>query len=170
MIGKFFTGVVQIIGCIAVGLIMFAAFCFYVVGHLENAPTSVAQAPAIPQQQDTKGVTVTVGPSNAASVAAPCSVSDIKIDKLRDRQDGEYIYITGRLINNCSRAIGPEVKITLYDSEENILAVNDMWPASLNNVPANSEFPFQDVERVEGFDKVTAQVIGLRAWADDSKQ
>jgi len=96
-----------------------------------------------------------ISPSSAplSPPQAPgCNVSDIGVDKLNGRVDGDWIYIAGRLINNCARPTGVQIKVTIYDKGGNILTVHDPWPASVNNIPARSDFPFEDmIQRVEGF-------------------
>ncbi len=97
--------------------------------------------------------------------AQPCTPSDITIDKIKGRVDGDYLYITGRLVNNCSAATGVQIKITIYDKSGDVLDVSDTWPASINNIPAKSDFPFRDMmRRVRGFSKFDVRVIATKAW------
>ena len=94
-----------------------------------------------------------------------CSTSDIKIDKVNGRVDGDWIYVAGRLINNCDKPIGVQIKVTIYDKNGNILTVHDSWPASIKNIPAHTDFPFEDmIQRVRGFDKFEIRVIEVKNW------
>jgi hypothetical protein len=97
--------------------------------------------------------------------AADCRPSDIAIDKIKGRVDGDYIYITGRLVNNCATETGVQIKVTVFDKKGDILAVHDTWPASINNIPARSDFPFQDMmSRVQGFSSFDVRVIAAKEW------
>lgn len=102
------------------------------------------------------------------SITAPviaCQTSDIAIEKLNGRVDGDYVYITGRLVNKCAQATGVQVKLTVYDKAGGILSVNDFWPASIDNIPARSDFPFQYmVRRQPGMAKYEARVISTNVW------
>ena len=108
------------------------------------------------------------GTASQAQVAAAgptCGVADIAIDKLRGvTEDGGYARITGRLTNHCAVAIGPEVKITVYNKAGDILKVDDIWPASIKNIPANTEFPFKWLDHVDGFSRYTVNVIDVKTW------
>lgn len=100
-----------------------------------------------------------------SGAVAQCKPADIGVDKLRARIEGAYIYISGRLINNCSQATGAQIKVVLYDKDENILDVNDSWPASINNIPAKSDFPFQTMmDRRKGFKQFEIRVIDTKVW------
>lgn len=79
--------------------------------------------------------------------------------------EGTYIYITGRIINNCAEETGVQIKIAIYDKSGDVLTVNDSWPASINNIPARSDFPFQDMLRnVPRFSKFDVRVIAVKRW------
>jgi len=94
-----------------------------------------------------------------------CSTSDItvRIENLRKRYD--YSYATGRIINNCAIAIGVQLKFTTYGKNGEILKVDDTWPASTNNIPARSEFPFEhQTDWVPGATNMDARVIATRIW------
>lgn len=96
---------------------------------------------------------------------AQCKPSDIDIDKVRGRVDGDYVYVAGRLVNNCASATGVQIKITVYNKAGDILTVRDLWPASINNIPPRSDFPFEImVPRQAGFANFDTRVIGTRVW------
>lgn len=109
------------------------------------------------------------GGTGVPTTAAPqCTPSDIKVDKLRATDIGYgYTRITGRLTNGCAEPVGPQVKITSYDRSGNILSVHDIWPASVSNIPAHSEFPFEWQDNVAGFDHFTISVIDVKRWQVD---
>lgn len=102
-----------------------------------------------------------------ASHAQPtCGPSMIKIEKLKVINEGTVTTsIIGVLKNGCSTAVGPQIKFVFYDRSGEILRVEDMWPASINNIPPQSDFPFQiRIEQVNGFKKIDARVIEVRRW------
>jgi HIRAN domain len=111
-----------------------------------------------------------LSPAAAPEAAEPirdagCGVSDISVDKLHAHtEDTGFTRITGRLTNSCASAIGAQLKVTVYDKADEILNVDDIWPASINNIPARSEFPFEWVERVDGISRFTVSVIAVKSW------
>src|SRR5450759_1440473 len=54
-----------------------------------------------------------------------CSTSHITIDRLKGRVEGDWIYVAGRIVNNCDTPTGVQIKVTIYDKKDNILTVND---------------------------------------------
>lgn len=100
-----------------------------------------------------------------ASAQAACTPSDIAIDKLKGRVDRDFAYVVGRLVNNCKIATGVQIKVTTYNKAGDILAVNDIWPASINNIPAKSDFPFEyGMDRLAGFSTFDVRVIATKTW------
>ena len=95
-----------------------------------------------------------------------CQTSHIKVDKFRVSNEGTITTsVFGVLLNACSEATGVQLKITFLDKAGEILRVEDVWPASTNNVPARTDFPFQmRFPRVEGYDKVDVRVINTKSW------
>jgi hypothetical protein len=114
-----------------------------------------------------RSVAATVG-SIAAGLAlaqSPCKVSDIAIQKLKVRDERSITYLVGKLVNNCASPTGVEVKAVFYGKDNEILKVRDMWPASINNIEARSDFPFEIMDdKVEGYSRVEMRVIAVRAW------
>ena len=96
---------------------------------------------------------------------AACGPSDIAVDKLKGHVKRNYIYIVGRLRNNCSIETGVQIKVTIYNKAGDILAVDDSWPASVSNIPAKSDFPFQHMtERLAGFESFDVRIIETKTW------
>jgi hypothetical protein len=111
------------------------------------------------------------GPAGSVSPSASpprpaCGLSDITLDQLKARPDGdEYVHIVGRIINNCHTATGVQLKIVLLDRGGNILKVDDLWPASTNNIPPQSDFPFDMmIKSVPSFDRFQVRVTEVRIW------
>lgn len=129
---------------------------FVFIGAISNAITSKSNSPAS-------------GPAPGAtapeSLGAPCSASDFAVDKLRARkEESGFTRFTGRLTNNCAQAVGAQVKLTAYNRAGDILYVQDFWPASINNIPARSEYPFDWLEKVDGLNSFTVTIIGVKTW------
>jgi hypothetical protein len=119
------------------------SFVLYKAGQ-SVTETGAAQEPVVQQ------------PGNA-----PCGVSSFAVDKLRARG----VHITGRLLNNCDLAAGAQVKITTYDKAGSILSVDDIWPASISNIPAHSTFPFEWLMTgASGVDTFTVAVTSVKTW------
>jgi hypothetical protein len=51
----------------------------------------------------------------------------------------------------------------VIDMPRNI-QVDDIWPASIKNIPANVKFPFEWLDNVEGFHKFDVSVIEVKNW------
>lgn len=99
------------------------------------------------------------------SEPAGCGVSQITLDGVSNRAEGDYIYVLGRLVNNCTEPTGVEIKVTVYDNAGGIVSVDDQWPASVSNIPSGGEFPFETmVRRAPGAAKVDVRVISVKQW------
>jgi hypothetical protein len=59
-----------------------------------------------------------------------------------------------------------QIKITTYNRAGDILSDNDFWPVSLNNIPANSEFPFEWLHTKVVFAKFTVTIISVKSWPE----
>jgi hypothetical protein len=70
----------------------------------------------------------------------------------------------GRITNHCAEAKGVQIKITTYDHAGDILSDVEIWPAGINNIPANSEFPFEWVHTKAVFAKFTVTIIAVKSW------
>ena len=102
-------------------------------------------------------------PANAQS---NCSTAQLRIEKFRAQNEGSTVTsIFGILINGCDIPTGPQIKVIFYDQAGVVLRVEDMWPASINNIPAKSEFPFQiRVSRVENFSRAEVRLVATKTW------
>lgn len=97
--------------------------------------------------------------------AERCEPSRIDVDKIKGRVEGDYVYVTGKLKNNCLIATGIQIKVTIYDAAGGVLSSNDTWPASTNNIPTGADFPFETMERRRpGFKSVDVRVIAVYQW------
>ena len=62
-----------------------------------------------------------------------------------------------RHVDVLSPADGTVVQIKDIDD-------HDIWPASIKNIPANTEFPFEWIDHVDGFSRYTVNVIDVKTW------
>jgi ribosomal protein L40E len=117
------------------------------------------------QQQTHERAVPDTGSTVAVSGPKDCRVSDIGLDKITGRMEEYSIKITGRLLNNCAMPTGVQLKVTIYDKGGAVLAVEDPWPASTNNIPAHTDFPFEVIfMKTKGLAKYDVRVIDVRSW------
>jgi hypothetical protein len=96
---------------------------------------------------------------------AECSTSDFTFEKLRAQSAGYgFTRIMGRITNHCAEADGVQIKIATYNRAGDILSDDDIWPAGSNNIPENSEFPFEWVDTKAVFAKFTVTTISFKSW------
>ncbi len=96
-----------------------------------------------------------------------CGTSEFTFHALRAQSAGYgFTRITGRISNNCAEAKGAQIKITTYNRAGDILSDHDFWPATINNIPANSEFPFEWVHTKVVFAKFTVTIISVKSWPE----
>jgi hypothetical protein len=96
-----------------------------------------------------------------------CGTSDFTFHALRAQPAGYgFTRITGRISNNCAEAKGAQIKITTYDRAGDIISDNDFWPANIDNIPANSEFPFEWLHTKAVFAKFTVTIISVKSWPE----
>ncbi|WP_219096146.1 hypothetical protein [Pseudomonas sp. UMAB-40] len=77
---------------------------------------------------------------------ASCSVSDIKITAMKaqfvDTCGGTKCspHMTGvaTLENTCAEAVGVQIQITGYDKSGSPVSTDELWPASVRNIPPGS--------------------------------
>jgi hypothetical protein len=96
-----------------------------------------------------------------------CSTADIEVDRLGGRIAGDWVHVTGSIINKCALPIGVEIKVTMYDASGGIISSKDIWPASIANIPARSDFPFEWMDDVSGFKTFDVRVIRVKKWDDE---
>lgn len=98
--------------------------------------------------------------------AQQCPLTDISIDSLAIAPAGLIsTRIRGRLTNACPLPTGPQIKFIFTGRNGELLRVEDMWPASVNNIAARSDYPFEfSIESIPGLIKVEARVIATRRW------
>ena len=96
-----------------------------------------------------------------------CGTSDFTFHELGAQPAGYgFTRITGRISNNCAEAKGVQIKITTYNRAGDILSDNDFWPASTDNIPANSELPFEWLHTKVVFAKFTVTIISVKSWPE----
>jgi hypothetical protein len=111
----------------------------------------------------------TAGTFRLASTAKPskCRASDVALDQLRSRHHGGYVFIVGRVMNNCNAEAGVQIKIAILDHAGGVLHVTNFWPASTENIPAHSGFPFQtEIAVAAAFDRFQVSIIDVKRWTE----
>lgn len=102
-----------------------------------------------------------------ASATSVCQLKDVSVSGVSTRHLRDYVYFDGTIINNCASAIGVQIKITVYGKDKRVLKVDDFWPASTNDIPPKSSFPFEwQVEdaQIPGMVSFDARVVSLESW------
>src|SRR4051794_29341032 len=92
--------------------------------------------------------------------AMACGKEDITL-KQADwyRGPGKYVKVVGELINNCDKAVGVALQITFRDSSGKVVGTSVLWPASTDDIPAHTNYPFDvPVEVHAAPDKFEARV------------
>jgi hypothetical protein len=75
--------------------------------------------------------------------ADACSTSDIRILQADHRPtDGTFAHVVGELLNGCDDATGVALRVTLRDQNGKVVNSQKVWPASVANIPAHSNYPF----------------------------
>jgi hypothetical protein len=101
----------------------------------------------------------------AITMPTMCEPSDISVEVHSTRVEYDYAYVTGRIINNCSSPTGVQLKVTLLDEQGGVITSHDPWPASISNIPARSDFPFEDQLSVNRRPaQADVRVIRVRRW------
>ncbi len=92
----------------------------------------------------TSGPIAGLGTGNASSAAIPtCSPRNVTLNKTTVNTRGDYATLTGIVRHNCPGSTGLKLKWTAYNSDGSVAFSQEFWPASTNNIPANTDFPFQ---------------------------
>lgn len=116
-----------------------------------------------------KGILLSAALVLPLAAGAACRPTDMKIEDLKVQgSDPRYSllnHVLGRMVNNCSEPIGAEVKIIYYGKGKELLKVQDVWPASVNNVDAHGDFPFDIVfEPIPGFERLEMRILRVQRW------
>jgi hypothetical protein len=147
---RWFSGMPQ---AILILIIIFSVIHFFDShGNSSTVTSNVVPSRSFVQQIESGGST--------------CSTGDIKIKGLTGtEEDGGFANITGTLINNCPEPVGVQLKVTLFDKSGNVVDTQDMWPASISNIPPRIEYPFKDLMSVErSWSKYSVVAINVRHW------
>jgi hypothetical protein len=99
--------------------------------------------------------------------ARACSLSDyvIKQADWHRLSPGGYFKIVGEVTNNCDEAAGVQLMIVFRDGAGKVTGVKEFWPASIRNIPAHSDYPFETtMDGGEEAKTMQASVIETRKW------
>lgn len=80
--------------------------------------------------------------SVATTASAACQVSDITIKSIKTRIEDPcsrsacpHLAGVGVLVNRCGEAVGVQVQVTGLDAKGEPVSTNELWPASVRNIP-----------------------------------
>jgi hypothetical protein len=84
----------------------------------------------------------------SASDADECTIDKISLSHLLVSSDGsDYDNITGVIHNGCSTSIGVQLNETAKYANGDVAYTDKFWPASTINIPAGSDYSFDQMER-----------------------
>lgn len=96
-----------------------------------------------------------------------CRASDFALDELMSHHQRSGVYIVGRVVNNCDHDTGVQIKVAILDHAGGVMRVANFWPASTENIPAHSGWPFQaEMDGVDSFDRFQVTVIDVKRWIE----
>jgi hypothetical protein len=107
--------------------------------------------------------------SGASTAAEPCKLTDadVRVSRWYDEQNMKmYFKVVGELINNCNELTGIQIRFVGRDSKGDLVAVNELWPASIRNIPPHSRSPFSTnaFPYDHSIKTLTAEVIEVKQW------
>lgn len=94
-----------------------------------------------------------------------CVPSDFKVSGLRGTEEYGYITILGVVKNNCNEAVGPQLKISIYNKKGEMLDTQEPWPASISNIGAHQSYEFKTMMPAqEGWETYRVGVLTVKRW------
>jgi len=134
--------------------------------QFKTADSPVLVGAEKPQLTEARSSTPQKLDGSMALAANNCPISKISVEKFRVQDEGQILtVIIGSIRNKCDIPVGVQLKVIFYDTMDNVLRVEDMWPASVNNIDAHSDYPFQvHLDRVRGFKRVEVRVLRAETW------
>ena len=76
-------------------------------------------------------------------VPSGCTIANVELTKITVQNENNYIYLRGIMKHSCKGAIGIELKWDSKYKDGSVAFVRKFWPNSVQNIPANTEFPFE---------------------------
>ena len=97
---------------------------------------------------------------------AICNKSDIEIIQASFQRVRSYVRAVGEIRNRCDTAVGAELQVVFRDGLGQVVLVDDPWPASTDNIPANGTIAFEVIENdpTSTATKVTVAVEAVKVW------
>ena len=94
-----------------------------------------------------------------------CGPSDITLDKLRGQVKYDNLLVYGVIKHDCPEAVGVQLKLTVYNSNGEIVDVHKSWPASIKNIPPGTPYTFKIFADSGGSKgKFTVDVDAVKVW------
>jgi hypothetical protein len=104
-------------------------------------------------------------PIAASAASLGCKVKDIALDRLSHRVEGAVTHVSGRIVSNCAQSTGVHLRVSVFDKSGSVLAVQDLWPASVKNIPPRGIFPFSaSIRGVPNVAKFSVEILETKVW------
>jgi hypothetical protein len=101
----------------------------------------------------------------AGAAQAACAPADIEIKNFKWSREAGWFTMTGELVNNCAEPAAPRIEITIRDEKNQIVSVEDAWPAGQRNLRSKEVLPFRLSTRGYATGKnVTPRVREIKQW------
>jgi hypothetical protein len=72
-----------------------------------------------------------------------CTPDRFKIKEQNGTDQYGYLTVVGVIHNGCSQAAAVQLKLNQYDSNGHLVATDDEWPASVNNIGPHQDYDFK---------------------------
>ena len=76
-------------------------------------------------------------------VPSGCTIDNVELSKITVEDKKNYIHLRGIIKHSCKGAIGIELKWDSKYKDGSVAFAKKFWPNSVQNIPANTEFPFE---------------------------
>lgn len=94
-----------------------------------------------------------------------CTPDQMSLANLSVTTASGFAHLTGVIRNHCRDAEGVQLKWTAYYADGSIAFSHDFWPASVSNISAGTEYPFETMnEAPHGKWTYKVQPINVHAW------
>lgn len=77
----------------------------------------------------------------------PCSTSGVWLDNTAMTESSGYVHLTGIVHHSCQKALGVELKWTVYNGDGTVAFSQEFWPAHSTNIAPDAPYPFETLNR-----------------------
>ena len=94
-----------------------------------------------------------------------CKTDNVKISNLTVEEVNNFIYLRGIIKHTCKGAVGIELKWDSKYKDGNVAFSRKFWPNSVQNIPPNTEFPFETMNPSKiSSETNSVGVSSVKAW------